>query len=248
MAIKSLARMGSTLVAAAAIFAMSAVPAAASGDYINGSDGADISWPQCGGALPAVPRETFGIVGINGGSPYTDNDCFRQEWAWAQAGKAGYPSIYMNLDFGATYNGERKCAASDPGCASYEYGWEAAEYAYTKANYLTGGQSLGPGTWWLDVETMNDWSDQSILNDYVISGAVDYLKTTGRRVGIYSTPMQFRAIAGSWHPGNDVGNWVAGANSLRDYSMCLSGFWPGAQVWLIQYLNLDLDLDQNHSC
>lgn len=248
MTFTSLARTGSILTTVIAALALTAAPAAASGDYIPGSDGSDISWPQCGGPLPGIPHETFGVVGVNDGRPFTTNPCFKPEWDWSQAGRASYPSIYVNLEYGARYDGERPCASTDPGCASYDFGWEAAEYAYTQANYQTGGASLKPGTWWLDVETMNDWSDHTILNDFVISGAVDYLKTTGHRVGIYSTRGQYREIAGSWHPGNEVGNWVAGASSLSDYSMCFSGFWPGAQVWLYQYLNLDLDLDQNHSC
>src|SRR2546421_11150168 len=38
-----------------------------------GRYGNDISWPQCGGAFPA--KAGFGIVGVTGGGPDTQNSC-----------------------------------------------------------------------------------------------------------------------------------------------------------------------------
>ena len=54
-------------------------------------------------------------------------------------------------------------------------------------------------------------------------------------------------LAGSFAPPNTP-NWIAGANGLDDVGKCAASLWPGAPVWAIQYLNFDLNLDQNLGC
>jgi hypothetical protein len=235
-------------VAVLSALALTAVPASASGDYIHNADGADVSWPQCDKPLPAIPQETFGIVGVNGGETFTMNPCFRQEWNWMKGGHAGAPSVYINVNYGTSTEGYSQCPAEDAACGAYDFGYKAAEFAYTRANYETNGESLKASTWWLDVETMSIWDDNQGLNARVVAGAIDYLKTTGHRIGVYSTRRQWHEITGGWNPGAGIGNWVAGARALNDYSLCSAGFWPGAPVWLIQYLDWDRDLDEDHSC
>jgi len=229
-------------------FALTAVPAAASGDYITTTGGSDVSWPQCGKPLPAIDPRSFGIVGVNNGQTFTMNPCFQQEWAWMQAGGAAPPSVYINMDFGVTSDGYDSCAEDDPICGAYDYGYMAAEFAYTRANYETNGASLKASTWWLDVETASDWNDNTLLNARVVSGAIDYLRTTGHHIGVYSTRRQWNGITGGWNPGAGIGNWVAGADSLDDFSLCGANLWGGAPVWIVQYLNFDIDLDQDRSC
>ena len=95
---------------------------------------------------------------------------------------------------------------------------------------------------------MSNWSDNTGLNARVVAGAIDYLKTTGHRIGVYSTRRQWNEITGGWNPGSGIGNWVAGADSLDDFSRCGANLWDGAPVWVVQYLNWDLDLDQDRSC
>lgn len=247
MILKSPARMGLLLVLGVAGALLTASPAAASGDYIAGAGGQDISWPQCGRAV-ALPAETFTVVGVNNGEPFTMNPCFADQFRAMGGSHAGAPSVYINLDYGETNRGFSGCAADNHACLAYDYGYMAALYAYTQANYRTGGASLRTGTWWLDVETLNVWGGDQGLNAQVIHGALDYLRVTGHRTGVYSTPRQWRQIAGGYNPGPSVGNWVAGADGLDDYSMCYHSLWPGASVWLYQYLNDDRDLDEDHSC
>lgn len=247
MLFKSCARFGALLSTAAVAVALTTVPAAASGDYIAGAGGQDISWPQCGRDVP-VPFETFTVVGVNGGEPFTMNPCFADQYRAMLLSHAAPPTLYINLQYGATQNGYGNCADADAACQSYDYGYLAAQYAYTQANYRTGGASLRASTWWLDVETANDWSDTTGLNAQVVRGAVAYLKTTNHRIGVYSTPRQWYEIVGGYNPGPGIGNWVAGAADLSDFEMCYQGLWPGAPVWLFQYLNDSRDLDEDHSC
>jgi hypothetical protein len=244
---KTLARVGALLSTAAATLMLTAVPAAASGDFMSGAGGQDISWPQCGTSVP-ITSDTFTVVGINGGEPFTMNPCFADQYRAMLNGHAAAPSLYINLQYGATQSGYSNCSEADTRCQSYDYGYLAAQYAYTQANYRTGGASLRAATWWLDVETANNWNDDQGLNAQVVRGALDYLKTTNHRVGVYSTPQQWGEIVGGYNPGPAIGNWVAGAGGLDDYSMCYQPLWAGAPVWLFQYLNLDRDLDEDHSC
>jgi hypothetical protein len=236
------------LAAALSALALTAVPASASGDYIHQADGADISWPQCDKPLPAIPQETFGIVGVNNGETFTMNPCFRQEWNWMKGGHAGPPSVYINVNYGSSTEGYSQCTAEDAACGAYDFGYKAAEFAYTRANYETNGESLKASTWWLDVETMSTWNDNQQLNARVVAGAIDYLQTTGHKIGVYSTRRQWNEITGGYNPGAGIGNWVAGADGLQDYSLCSASFWAGAPVWLIQFLNFRRDLDEDHSC
>src|SRR6266480_2425330 len=90
-----------------------------------GRYGNDISWPQCGGAFPT--KAGFGIVGVNGGRPFTQNPCLGPEWQWALSNK-GAPAYYMNL--------------SNPGTADPAgYGAQAAAYAFNYASSVTGASS-----------------------------------------------------------------------------------------------------------
>jgi hypothetical protein len=167
---------------------------------MSGAGGQDISWPQCGTGVP-IPSDTFTVVGINGGEPFTMNPCFADQYRAMLNGHAAAPSLYINLQYGATKSGYSNCSDADARCQSYDYGYLAAQYAYTQANYRTGGASLRAATWWLDVETANDWNDDQGLNAQVVRGALAYLKTTNHRIGVYSTPRQWSEIVGGYNPG-----------------------------------------------
>ena len=156
--------------------------------------------------------------------------------------------LYINLDYGQRQDGPLLCAAADAGCQAYNYGYDSAAWARQYAHDQTNGASDTVGLWWLDVETENYWSDSTDQNSYVIQGALDYLqRTSGRTTGVYSTSHMWGLLAGSFAPPNTP-NWVAGAEGIDDYGKCSASLWPGAPVWAIQYLNFDIDLDQNTSC
>jgi len=183
-----------------------------------GRYGNDISWPQCGGAFPA--KAGFGIVGVNGGRPFTQNACLAAEWQWALSNK-GAPAYYMNLSNPST---------GDPA----SYGASAAAYALNYASSATGASSALNHVWWIDVETANTWTSNQAANAAVVSGALKYLKQhTAKAVGIYSTGYQWGVITGGVHLGAPV--WAAGASSAASApSMCGTGF-TGKPVKVVQY-------------
>jgi hypothetical protein len=238
--------VGAAFAAAATGFMLTPIAAEAAGAYAPGGAGYDISYPQCSGGYPGLPQPQFGIVGITGGRPFRINPCLRDQYAWAAADDRT-PALYVNLDFGEHPYGLVRCTDDDHTCNAYNYGYNAAQYAFTFAAASTDGGSFRNGTiWWLDVETENRWSDNQALNAAVVHGAIDYLqKVQGVTVGVYSTSHQWGVIAGDYSPAN-VPNWVAGGNDQDDFGKCARPLWNGGQVWLFQYLIGDFD--QNRGC
>jgi hypothetical protein len=228
-----LSRTFASLIVAAVLAAGIGTAAVALGRYGN-----DISWPQCGGAFPA--KAGFGIVGVTGGVPFSTNSCLGPEWAWAASAK-GAPAYYMNLSNPGTasshwtQSGPRPCSgsATDAGCA-YNFGSNAAAFAFAYASAQTGATSAASHVWWVDVETANTWSSNQGLNVAVIQGALDYLRRhTSKAVGVYSTSYQWGVITGGVHTNAPV--WAAGASSAASApASCGTGF-TGKPVKVVQY-------------
>src|SRR4051794_7020392 len=68
--------------------------------------GYDVSYPQCGNALPDNPL--FGIVGVSDGLAYGRNPCLAAEYTWASKAPQA-PGFYMNT--------------GNPGAASVRVDW-----------------------------------------------------------------------------------------------------------------------------
>lgn len=219
----------------------------ATGPYTAGAQGYDISWPQCGGMYPSTPY-AFGIVGVTDGRSFTLNPCLVSEYLWAQSATApSQLSLYMNLNYPAgTTASEGKSGPygickKGSACSAENYGWNAAQYAFTQNNAKI---PLSASTWWLDIETGNSWSHNTALNADVIIGAIAYLQAQAVTVGVYSTPDQWQTIAGSYAP--TVPNWVAGASVSSPSDLCASSLYTGGSVWLTQYVSGNYDED--YSC
>jgi len=211
--LRTFSRLFAAVLGAAVLAAGISTAAVALGRYGN-----DISWPQCGGAFPA--KAGFGIIGVNGGRPFTQNACLAAEWQWALSNR-GAPAYYMNL--------------SNPGTADPAgYGASAAAYALNYASSATGASSAVSHVWWIDVETTNTWSSSQPANAAVVQGALTYLKQhTAKAVGIYSTGYQWGVITGGVHMAAPV--WAAGASSAASApSFCGTGF-TGKPVKIVQY-------------
>ena len=223
------------------------VPAAAAGAAPRAAPGIgyDVSYPQCGSALPKAPA--FGIVGVTDGRPYGANPCLATEYAWARSSPVA-PAFYLNtanpgvastrVDW-YSQTGPQPCsAANEAGCA-YDYGYNAAAQAYATAQAATG--AAASAAWWLDVETSNSWSTDVSLNRTDIQGSVDFLQAQGVTVGVYSAGAQWAQITGG--AALSVPNWVAGAASAKRAASLCSASFTGGPVQLVQYPSGSFDAD-----
>lgn len=227
--------------------------------------GNDISWPQCGGDLPAPPG--FAVIGVNGGRPNSTNPCLAAQLAWAAGtsdATAGNPvGLYVNTANpgpGGSWwwpasnshqgtevtNPYGTCDGTATAACAYIYG-----YAMAFDDVNVRGIDAAHRMWWLDVETGNSWSPDKAANAAVLEGMTGYLQSIGATVGIYSTTYQFDEIAGSIDAGSNLDklmNWIPGAASAGDAQvMCLSSpLTAGGTVALVQFT--DDSLDYNYPC
>lgn len=217
--------------------------AAAQGQYIGGSIGIDASWPNCSQSLP---RAGFGIVGVTGGKNFSQNPCFK-----AQASRFTNLSLYTNTGYpGQSYaapyqNAPRQCAPSDAICMAYNYGYNAAQYALNYAN----SQGVASSTWWLDVETMNTWINDTAQNQSSLQGQIDALKAAGVvTVGIYSTTAQWGTITGGWQNGLPSWGATTWTTAKQAATYCKGHEFTGGPSYLMQYLPRKDRLDYNVAC
>lgn len=240
-----------TLVLLITFFALSYIASKhamiASGPIVDrGSHGNDISWPQCDGqVIKNLPKKAaFGIVGVTGGMAFTENPCVEDQFKWAIS--TGSASVYINVhapnDFFAE-EGEKgrfgKCKEEDLSCRAKNYGYETAVHAY---EYAKEKNVKNPKIWWLDVEELNTWTHDQILNRRIIDGAVQFYKDKNLKVGVYSTPLMWRDITGDYK--NGLPAWPAIiVDNPKDH--CGKGF-TGGETYLVQYDQNELD--KNIAC
>ncbi len=253
-----MAKTGTAIVATLAMMAALAASVAAQGIYTSGATGYDISYPQCGGVYPTLAPGQFGIVGVTSGHAFRHNACFADEYGWASHTMAPAPpaSVYMNLNYaiGKTATGNTSgpvpCAKGDKACQAHNYGWNAAQDAYTYAQGQASGAVVAGTVWWLDIETANSWSSTASLNRADIQGAIDYLqKTHGLTVGIYSTAAMWRTITGSWDTSTNGLDNTPGHTPLPAWdgvggtTLCGNTGFTGGPVWLRQSTSNGYDVD-----
>jgi len=212
---------------------------AATDPYPTGLVGYDVSYPQCGGTAAAG---SFGIVGVNGGRPFTNNSCLGAEYAAAP--KSTAPSLYINTGYAGAYrnNITAGCSAlsgSVSGTSRQVQAWAiGCSEAETSMSYATAQGATSVAAWWLDVETANSWSSGNLsLNRYAIQGAVTRLAQSGLPVGIYSTASMWSAITGgNFTPTSVAADWEAAGGS------CSTPF-TSSPVWLVQSTTFGFDSD-----
>jgi hypothetical protein len=261
------------VVTLAAVAAILAVPGTASAAPT--SVGYDVSYPQCGTALPQ--DRAFAVVGVNGGLSTRANPCLSAQlgWAWGASGSVlAQPraQLYLNTanpgelrsqvttwpSRGATPYGV--CNGANSTACSWEYGWERAQNSvdtfFTPAARAARVDSRPASyLWWLDVETMNTWQSGSAealaRNRATLEGMTALLVARGGRVGVYSTGQQWAQIIGAVPAGSNLAgrdSWLAGSASLPDaQASCRKpALVPGGRVTLTQYVQNNLD--RNQSC
>ena len=185
----------------------------------------DISFPQCGGRLPALSSGSDGVLGANDGSTFTTNPCLVKELAWAKRLPSA-PAFYTNTgDPGPVrakhwpigQTSPKVCSGADPNsvACSFDYGWNAGWQAFGVAaeaarrlhhvDVESARRRAANVEWWLDVETMNSWlavsgsptraAEQRDTASLV--GQYDALRFAGvEQIGIYSTVYQWGLITG----------------------------------------------------
>jgi major membrane immunogen (membrane-anchored lipoprotein) len=267
-----LKKFSAAFAAIALIVGASAVVVAAQSTPLSPtSTGYDISFPQCGYAYPSTPG--FGVVGVNGGKPFTTNKCLASELSWAKNATNQQPAFYVNTANGGPNNGQWPSAQQTPDvCAgansvpcSYDYGWNAARYSFSAAltaestdGATAPNQSAIASPWWLDVETGNAWEVKSnfygptaaaYANDKaMIEGAIASLTNAGvTNIGVYSTSQQWRAITdASTTNFPAVPAWIPGFGSVAAAEAgCATASFTAGRVALIQYGSGSYDGDYN---
>jgi hypothetical protein len=212
--------------------------------YTSGSLGYDFSYLQCGSS---APRASFGVVGVNGGYPFTYyNGCLASEFD--AAAQTGNGALYVNTGYDPSYTAidgrhtTSECATSSQSIAadaSHQAAWAVGCSEAQRDLAYASSQSAGAATaWWLDVEESNSWSTSDLtLNQYTIEGLIATLRASlSVPVGIYSTAAQWAAITGAYQPAVDA-NWLATGRSTlrRASSRCGAAGFTGAPIWLVQY-------------
>lgn len=157
--------------------------------------GYDVSYPQCGKRLPN--DHYFAVVGVNGGTAATPNNCLADQLGWANKAKTGsnqprvqlyvntanpgevipeittWPTNSFDRNGNLPANPYGSCNGSNDKACSWLYGWNRS--IYTEGVFKSAAVSNGLNTntaqyvWWLDVETMNTW--QSGSNDALVRNA-----------------------------------------------------------------------------
>lgn len=248
------AKVGLAAGLSAVLFAAAQLTAAAASDpYTSGSVGYDYSYLQCGALAPAA---NFGIVGVNGGYPFTHyNNCLAAEFAAAK--RTGNAAVYINTGYDPSYTTidgthmlqdcETKSGTVN-GSSSQQMAWAVGcSEAERDMTYAAQQSVTGPTGWWLDIETANSWSTSDLsLNTYTINGIIATLQPNGTPIGIYSTPAMWNAITGGVQVQVDA-DWLAtGQRSLkRARPYCGGTGFTGAKIWLVQYVTT---IDNNYAC
>ncbi len=236
-----------------------AAPSTGGAAAVPGTVGYDLSFPQCAGQFPT--DGAFGIVGVNGGRPFSPNPCLgagngASELAWAGAAAQLYantadPGPLLSTHWPNGQAAPKPCNTADnPGADTlechYDYGWDAAadSYAIAVAAYVSLGEAgagalttPSPLAWWLDIETENSWTQDPARNVATLQGEVDYLRSVGvAQVGIYSTSSGWASITGNTLVFDGLPAWVPGAASLQEaQSMCAGTAFNGGSIQLVQF-------------
>lgn len=229
--------------AIAATLVLAGASASGLSPYVPGTIGVDVGWPNCGST---IPKATFGIVDVSGGTGYSLNPCLSQQAAKYQNNLSFYVNTGWNVNSSYINPASPKaCTAGDTDCLAYNYGYNAGLYALRAASQV-GASST---SWWLDVETDNTWNVSTLQNQNSLQGEYDALMGGGATsVGVYSTTAQWQTITGSWK--NGWPSWGATtwrtASQARTY--CSGHQFTGGPSVLMQYLPRRTNIDQDVAC
>lgn len=251
-------------VLAAPIGAQAATPARP--PLLPSTQGADVSFPQCDGAMPL--GQAFAVVGVNDGLATTTNPCLRAQLRWAAASTAvtaqpgtalyvntanpglqadWWPSANRTRAGGDVANPYGTCTHVVGAPCSYVYGYSLA-YDDTHVRGITPAEAARY-RWWLDVETSNSWTLDSRSNIAALEGMVDAFAAVGAQAGIYSSPQQWRWIVGALPAGsalNPLPSWLAAgavSGGAAQAACSVGPLTPGGTVSMVQFVDGAFDSD-----
>jgi major membrane immunogen (membrane-anchored lipoprotein) len=266
--LSSFTKSSFVVVMAAVILLATTGPALAGPTLAPTATGFDISFPQCTESLPPSPG--FGIVGVNGGKTFTSNPCLALELTWASGAANKTPGFYANTanpgpandtNWPTNQQTPKLCSGANSVACSYDYGWNAARFAFATAVSAEGADGATSPTaatiaapWWLDVETANKWqtllygrsSATGAYDEASIEGMIASFENIGiTSIGVYSTSQQWNVITvrteSSFPP---VPVWIPGFGSLATAEVgCGLVSFTGGRVALTQYGSLGYDGD-----
>lgn len=212
-----------------------------------GSRGIDISFPQCGTEIPT--HHEFGIVGVNGGSPFKPNGCLKE-----QISVFDKYAVYVN----SNYPGSRQARArlgTQVGPAdnldqiAYKYGQAVGSYAYGYAK----SQGVDANQWWVDVEDENLWAGTISENRQSIQGEIDaiyHLASEDQEeevhIGIYGHPNFWRKITGNWEI--KLPNWVYTGKDGPEVAVSHCSDWDFTKGGTVMVQHEQNGLDHNITC
>lgn len=229
--------------------------------------GVDISFPNC--ETPIPEDATFGIVGVNGGRPFTANPCLAQ-----QAANFDKPALYVNT----AYPGDSEpvpvpqepvpCPVAAEHCGAYEKGWAAGKNSVE----IAWGQGVSSREWWIDVETANAWRGNAHQHRTYILATMDAIRTYASAnekiapgelyIGIYSTVGMMDRITRDraaekledqlWRPPGLHG-WLATAASEDEVLNYCSRAFTGGGTVMVQTQRHNVNgsgrsIDVNYRC
>ncbi len=229
--------MAITLVPAVAFAAKPIAGSGLSQPAVTELVGYDVSYPQCGKQLPT--NHYFGIVGVNGGTASSSNQCRADQLAWANTAKLGSSQPRVQMYVNTANPGEviaqittwpsspydtngnlpnnpygNSCAGQNDRACSWLYGWNRSIYSEKLFKTAATAKGLSADTskytWWLDVETMNTW--QSGSNDALVRNTAA-IEGFGAYYQTAGAPVGLYSTASQW--ATITANNVSTTSNLR---------------------------------
>lgn len=219
---------------------------------------------------------------MNGGIASTTNPCLSSQLQWAtqSLGTVNQAKVQLYVNTGnpgglntptwpsnntdptgtVTNNPYGTCDHSDSVACAWQYGWNRAVDDVV-SRFTPAAQAAGISTtpsdypWWLDVETVNSWKEDSDFayqsNRAVLEAMVSYFQSRGITVGVYSTSYQWGQIVDTVPAGSNLiglKSWLAGALSYNGAILTCSEspLTTGSTVTMTQYTTNNFDY--NYSC
>lgn len=211
--------------------------------YKANTTGIDVSWPNCGKKLPA--NQKFSIIGVTGGLDFKPNKCMGEEASQLR----NDPSLYVNTgypghEYAKKYQSKPKnCSTSDYECLAYNYGFNAGRYAvnYSLENGVVSSK------WWLDVEIINSWTNNTNINKAELVGEEQAIRqgVNPTMIGYYTYPPEWQLLTNNWQ--NYLPTWIASNSNYRNdaINLCKTKGFTGGPIYLTQYTTT---LDYDYAC